>query len=219
MGSLLSDTSVLIAAASFIVPWYNEGKKYLAMIKGGTLLTGLSPIEQAIVFAASAHHGQARKATETPYIVHPFSVAMILQQEGCSEAVVMAGLLHDTLEDTDRTYEDLVRSFGTHVADIVQGCSEPDKTKSWEARKQHTIESLKTASEEVCLVVCADKIHNLRSMNTEFGRLGDDLWRRFKRGREKQEWYYKAVADVLFERLGGHPLYDQFIQEVRQLFH
>jgi (p)ppGpp synthase/HD superfamily hydrolase len=100
-------------------------------------------IRKAIDFAAKAHLGQVRKGTELPYITHPFNVGMILIQTGCPEGVCAAGFLHDTLEDTPVTREELSDQFGESIARLVESCSEPDKSMSWKARKEHTIHSLK----------------------------------------------------------------------------
>ena len=121
----------------------------------------MTAIFDAIEFAARAHRGQCRKGTKIPYIVHPLAVAKILIDAGCPEDVVVAGILHDTVEDTPLSLDEIRHAFGTAVARIVEGASEPDKSKPWEERKAHTIESLKTASEAVLLVSCADKIENL----------------------------------------------------------
>ena len=76
-------------------------------------------VEKAIIFAAKAHGNQKRKGTDIPYITHPFAVGMLLQKEKCSEEVIAAGILHDTLEDTETTFEDLTEVFGVHVANLV----------------------------------------------------------------------------------------------------
>ena len=80
----------------------------------------MDKIETAIIFAAKAHHNQKRKGTDIPYITHPFAVGMLLQKEKCSEEVIAAGILHDTLEDTETTFEDLTEAFGVHVANLVR---------------------------------------------------------------------------------------------------
>src|SRR5690606_21937667 len=120
-------------------------------------------IEKAIIFAAKAHANQVRKGTDIPYITHPYAVGMLLQKAKCSEEVIAAGILHDTLEDTNTTYEDLVDTFGVRIANLVAAASENDKSLPWEARKQLTIEMLKNASIEEIQVAVADKLHNLRA--------------------------------------------------------
>ena len=165
----------------------------------------MTAIFDAIELAARAHRGQCRKGTNIPYMVHPLAVAKILIDAGCPEDVVVAGILHDTVEDTPLSLDEIRNRFGEAVARIVEGASEPDKSKPWEARKAHTIESLKTASEAVLLVSCADKIENLEAIREDGERVGKEVWARFRRGREQQEWYYRSVFAVLEERLTAGP--------------
>lgn len=153
-------------------------------------------IEEAIEVAAQAHNGQYRKGTHTPYISHPYAVGLILMSEGCSEEVVIAGILHDTVEDTDLTLDCIKKSFGQSIAEIVDGCSE-DKSLRWRERKTERIEALKTASTEVCLVTSADKLHNLRTVISEYDEIGDVVWERFHGGIEAQAWYYRSILDSL----------------------
>jgi len=99
-------------------------------------------IFKAIEFAAKAHAGQYRKGTRVPYLVHPLNVAKILIDSGCSDVVAVAGILHDTVEDTPITLDEIRKHFGQAVAELVAGASEPDKSDTWENRKKHTIEYL-----------------------------------------------------------------------------
>ncbi len=151
----------------------------------------------AIEFAARAHRHQLRKGSDTPYLSHPYSVGLMLARAGFDPEVVAAGILHDTVEDTPVTLEDLRNTFGDRVAAIVEGCTEPDRSATWEERKEHTIHYLQTATYEVRSVSCADKLHNLSTVAEEYSELGDAVWSRFKRGREKQEWYYRSLVAVL----------------------
>ncbi|WP_028550892.1 HD domain-containing protein [Paenibacillus sp. UNC451MF] len=174
-------------------------------------------IDRAIEFAARAHQGQVRKGTDIPYISHPYAVGMILREARCKPEVVAAGILHDTLEDTAATYDDLVRLFGQQVADIVKGCSEPDKSLSWEERKEHTVQYLKTAPKAIRMVACADKLHNVRSTLRAIEIEGDLVWRRFKRGKEQQTWYYRQLIESLGYE-SGFPLLTMLEKEVETLF-
>lgn len=128
------------------------------------LITVSMLLTNAIQFAARAHLGQVRKGTETPYIVHPFAVGMILARLGFPDQVIAAGLLHDTLEDTGVTRTQLAEAFGDEIASIVVACSEPDKSLGWRERKQHTIDTLESAPWTVKAVAAADKLDNLRAM-------------------------------------------------------
>ena len=161
--------------------------------------TGKNQIEEAIEVAAEAHHGQYRKGTSTPYITHPYAVGLILMDAGCPEAVIVAGILHDTVEDTDLTLEFIRERFGDNIADIVEGCSE-NKALRWRARKTERIEALRTASPEVCIVTCADKLHNLRTIISEYDIIGDTVWDRFHGGVEDQAWYYRSILDAIANR-------------------
>lgn len=174
-------------------------------------------IDHAIEFAATAHRNQFRKETDIPYISHPVGVGMILQKAGCSEEAIIAGILHDTLEDTETTEADILNNFGEEVLTIVKGCSEPDKGASWEDRKKHTIEYLKSAPLLIREVACADKLHNLRSINRDLTNLGEATWKKFKRGREKQEWYYKKIVESLGSE-SDFPLLDLLKKEVEDVF-
>lgn len=161
--------------------------------------TGKNQIEEAIEVAAEAHHGQYRKGTDTPYITHPYAVGLILMEAGCTEAVIIAGILHDTVEDTDLTLEFIQERFGEDIANIVDGCSE-DKALRWRARKTERIEALRTASPEVCTVTCADKLHNLRTIISEYDLIGDSVWDRFHGGVEDQAWYYRSILGAIADR-------------------
>ncbi|SDM62243.1 HD domain-containing protein [Bacillus sp. OK048] len=154
-------------------------------------------IEKALQTASKSHEGQYRKNTDIPYITHPVAVGMMLLEAGYSEEIVAAGILHDTVEDTPLTLEDIKKDFGANIAKMVEGSSEPDKSLPWKDRKEHTIEFLKTASEEIRAVVCADKLHNIRSIIRDYEKIGEEVWTRFNAGKEQQKWYYTNVVDSL----------------------
>lgn len=175
----------------------------------------------AVEFAARAHREHYRKGTKIPYIAHLISVAKILIDYDCTEEIIVAGILHDTVEDTPVTLEDIRESFGERVASLVEAASEPDKSDTWENRRRHTIEYLKTAPMVVRLLTCADKLDNIRSIKVEYERFGELVWKRFRRAKDSQEWYYNALADVFVNRAVGKPsatLFRQFNYEVRQVF-
>ncbi len=175
-------------------------------------------IDQAIVFAANAHRGQTRKSSNIPYITHPFSVGMLLQKENCSEEVIVAGILHDTLEDTSTTYKDLLEQFGASVANLVQAASEHDKSLPWEDRKKHTIERLKDATVEELQITAADKLHNLRTINEDLQTFGEDVWNRFKRGKRDQHWYYANIVKEMNSKRSEVMLIQELEKEVESVF-
>ncbi|SCP95239.1 HD domain-containing protein [Anaerobium acetethylicum] len=163
-------------------------------------------LSRAISFASNAHFRQFRKGTDTPYIVHPFETAMILQKADCGTELVIAGLLHDTVEDTDVGLEIIKDEFGDKVAGLVAACSE-NKELSWEERKQHTIEFIKDRADyDEMLLMCADKLANLRSISIDYRKHAENLWSRFNRGKKEQKWYYGSLVRVL-EPLHEHDMY------------
>jgi len=166
-------------------------------------------IQKALNVATDKHHGQMRKSSGHPYIVHPFSVAIILSEYTHDDNVIAAGLLHDLLEDVEGyDYVDLERDFGKKVADIVKGVSE-DKDfdnggtskETWQERKDKYLKNLRSDSYESLLVCAADKIHNLRSMSTIYKQMGEEMWDDFNAPVERQLWYYQSVIEVLREEL------------------
>lgn len=178
----------------------------------------MSVVDQAINFAAKAHDGQTRKSTDLPYITHPFSVGLLLQKEKCTDEVIAAGILHDTLEDTSATYDELTKHFGVRIANLVLAVSEPDKSLPWEERKQHTIDSIKDAKMEVIQILTADKLHNLRTIHSDLEVNGDKAWERFNRGKHKQHWYYASIVKELEPRKKEFKLIQELEKEVKQVF-
>ena len=177
-------------------------------------------ISKAIEFSAKAHEGHFRKGSQVPYITHPFEVAKILGEAVDpeeNEALIIAGLLHDTVEDTDTSLDTIRREFGEAVADLVASDSE-NKRLPWEARKQHTIDFLKNkATRDMQMLACADKLANLRSVKADYARIGEDVWDIFVRGKEKQAWYYQGVLDALAP-LEGLAMYAELKALIQEIF-
>ena len=174
-------------------------------------------LHRALAFAAQAHRGQLRKGSPVPYLVHPCEVAQILAENNCPTRLAIAGLLHDTLEDTSTTAGEIAAQFGPETLHLVQACSE-DKSQSWEQRKQHTIYQLRLGQDlDFMLLTCADKLSNLRSMQEDYAQLGEALWSRFHRGRQQQAWYYQNICQAL-EVLGAYPMAQELQARCALLF-
>ncbi|WDL97719.1 HD domain-containing protein [Alicyclobacillus sp. ALC3] len=184
-----------------------------------------SRLDDAIVFAAKAHKTQMRKGTDIPYITHPFAVAMLLQQAGCEENVVIAGLLHDTVEDTDVTLAGIRERYGERVAELVDAASEPNKAAPWKERKEHTIKFLADAPLDIKCLSCADKLHNIRSILSDLDKQGAGVWKRFNRGRDEQVWYYTELLQSFYRNLPADNDYFLFaayrnaVVELRRIVH
>ena len=182
---------------------------------------GIRRICKAVDFAAKAHSGQNRKGTDTPYVVHPFASAYSLLWRKCPPETVIAAVLHDTVEDTPVTLDVIKRFFGEEVAEIVKGVSEPDKNDTWENRKKHTLENLKTATINTLLVSIADKLDNIYAIHADYKREGDALWKRFNRSKEEQKWYYASLSEVIAQRKDSKTVIDMagsFCEAVKEVF-
>ena len=172
-------------------------------------------IHTSIIFATTAHNKQLRKGTQLPYIIHPLEVAQILSYVHASQEVIAAGILHDTLEDTKVTYQELTYHFGETIASLVLECTNTCDGP-WRIRKQHTITKLETTkNQNVALILCADKISNLRSIVHDVNTIGQDVWNRFSASKEDVFWYYKQLGKVIAHRPG---LPTDFIQEYATLY-
>lgn len=175
-------------------------------------------IKKAIAYATEKHASQVRKGSGLPYIIHPLEVWQILRNNYCPVNVQIAGLLHDTLEDTDATPEEIENLFGREILEIVQTESE-DKSKTWKERKQHTIDHLATSSKETMQVCCADKLSNCRAQLYDYKQIGDALFDRFNKQStpDLQAWYYKSICEAL-KPLAGMKMYEELCQRVAELY-
>ena len=149
-------------------------------------------------FACSAHSGQVRKSDKAkPMIIHPIDVANKLEEYGFDDNVIAGGYLHDVVEDTKYTIEDILKDFGEDIASLVDSASEKDKSLSWEERKQETIDRVKSLDLRHKAIVCCDKISNLEDIQILMKVNENFDFSAFKRGYEKQKWYYTEVYKSL----------------------
>lgn len=135
-----------------------------------------SQLFNAIEFAALAHNGQTRADNTTPYITHPFGVGLILLEHGFSEEVVIAGILHDVVEDTTYTLGDIEERFGQRIAHIVGGVTEDKQIISREERFIFYLSALKNSDNDVKAVRAADMLHNRQSVLKELDNKFD-IWK------------------------------------------
>ncbi|MBN1466557.1 bifunctional (p)ppGpp synthetase/guanosine-3',5'-bis(diphosphate) 3'-pyrophosphohydrolase [candidate division KSB1 bacterium] len=177
--------------------------------------------QKAIEFAAKAHDGQKRKGDDIPYVSHPFAVAFILHSQDCHQDIVIAGFLHDTVEDTAVTLLDIREEFGAAVAELVGIVTEPDKRLPWEQRKTYMIETIKFTKRDAKYLSCADKLHNLISLQLSFERRGEEIWNRMSRGYAEQKWYAESMLQSLFYGLAEtelKPMFYEYERIVRDFF-
>jgi len=168
-------------------------------------------LDRAIEFAAVKHAGQKRKGTTIPYITHVIEAMEIVSRMTEDEEIRVAAVLHDTLEDTETTKEELIEAFGPRVADLVAAESEDKRKdlpeeKTWRIRKEETIKHLKKASTEVKMIALGDKLSNIRAMTRDYRVIGEKLWQKFnEKDPIKQGMYYGLLANNFWE--------DEFLRE------
>ena len=180
-------------------------------------------LDRAIVFAVRAHAGTERRGKGFPYIVHPMEAVEIVATMTRNQELLAAAVLHDTVEDTDTTVEQIRTEFGDRIASLVasesdtmpEGMSEED---SWHARKQAAIDRLARASHDAKVVALGDKLSNMRAIARDYAQQGDALWNLFHvKDRKEHEWHYRGLAESLRE-LQETFAYKEFEQLINQVF-
>lgn len=186
---------------------------------------GADKINTAFNFAFAAHDGQTRKLGNLPYIVHPIECGLIamslLDDYGINDEnvtdLICAAVLHDTIEDTDATEEDIELIFGTNVKKLVAADTEDKMTDlspeaSWRMRKEASLTHLRDhADRNGKLLWMCDKLSNMRSMFNAYVKLGDELFDHFhQKDKKEQKWYYDTIEEYLKE-LSDTGAYQEFI--------
>ena len=180
-------------------------------------------LDRAIIFAVKAHAGTERRGKGFPYIVHPMEAMEIVATMTPDQELLSAAALHDTVEDTDVTIEDLRKEFGERVALLVAHESEErvegvSQEESWHQRKQAAIDRLAQAPHDAKIVALGDKLSNMRAIASDYARLGDALWERFHaKNPEDHEWHYRGLADSLRE-LQDTAAFKEFESLINQVF-
>lgn len=174
----------------------------------------------AVSFAVRAHGTQTRKGGGIPYVSHLLAVASLVLEAGGDEDMAIAGLLHDTIEDTDVTAAEIESAFGPRVARIVEGCTDTDERPKppWRPRKERYIAHMASPAtgDDVLAVSLADKLHNARSMLGDYRTFGEEVSHRFSAGPTDQLWYYETLTDIFQKRIPG-PMTDELRRTVDEL--
>lgn len=179
-------------------------------------------LDRAICFAVKAHANTERKGKGFPYIVHPLEAVVIVSTITSDQELLAAAALHDTLEDTDTTYEQLEQEFGKRVADLVAHESdvklEGGRSATWHLRKQLAIEHLAKAPMDAKIVAMGDKLSNMRIIAHDYGEIGDALWSRFNvTDPHEHAWHYYGLMQSLSE-LENTAAFQEFASLVKQVF-
>ena len=180
-------------------------------------------LDRAIIFAVKAHSGTERRGKGYPYIVHPLEAVEIVATMTKDQELLAAAALHDTVEDTHVTVDQIRAEFGDRVAALVAaesdempaGVSEED---SWHSRKQAAIDRLSKAGRDAKMVALGDKLSNMRAIARDYAVQGDELWNLFHAKDPKDhEWHYRGLADALRE-LEDTFAFKEFEKLINQVF-
>lgn len=176
--------------------------------------------DEAVRFAVEAHSGTERRGKAYPYIIHPMEAASIVASITNDPELLAAAILHDTIEDTHVTLEQIRQVFGERVATLVKNETAPaDKTLTWREKKEAQIEQLVSASYDSKVVAIGDKLSNMRGIALDHQQIGDAVWSRFHapNGKTDVEWYYRSLANSLKELSETHA-YKEFNTLIQQVF-
>ncbi|MFA5967071.1 MAG: HD domain-containing protein [Patescibacteria group bacterium] len=177
-------------------------------------------VQKAITKINEIHQGESRKAEQFPYVVHPYAVAILLSRYTDDENTIVAGLLHDVLEDVDPavySQADICRDFSQLICQIVQEVSVLETAHrrsnfklTWRERKLKYLDQLTVASPEALMICAADKIHFIQSITTSYLEEGESLWYKLNPSVTPQErfWFCQKVLAILRSRL-NNPIVDK----------
>lgn len=180
-------------------------------------------LDKAINFAVKAHSGVERRGKAFPYIVHPMEAMAIVATITNDQELLAAAALHDVVEDTEYTVEDIRKEFGDRVAKIVDSESDlvvegKNESESWVERKQYAIDRLKKLDRDGKIVAIGDKLSNARAMLQDYEKLGEELWNKFHVTDPKlHKWHYEGLRDSLSD-LKGTSAFEELDEITKKLF-
>ena len=162
--------------------------------------------EKALAFALKAHEGQIRKRDDIPFILHPCEAAAVAATLTTDREILAAVLLHDAVEDTDTTIDEVREALGNRVAELVAGETENayeelSSEESWKLRKEESLARLRNTDDAgVKIMWLSDKLSNIRSFYRQHLSEGDAMWEHYnQKDKEQQAWFYHTIAELLSE--------------------
>ncbi|MBO7117265.1 MAG: bifunctional (p)ppGpp synthetase/guanosine-3',5'-bis(diphosphate) 3'-pyrophosphohydrolase [Bacteroidales bacterium] len=182
-----------------------------------------SLFDHAVMFAVKAHSGTERRGKGFPYVIHLMEAAEIVATITPDQDLLAAAMLHDTVEDTDVTLEDLRREFGDRIASLVEAESDvrnqdESEEESWHRRKQEAIDRLSAAPLDAKIVALGDKLSNMRAIARDYAVQGDSLWKLFHvTEKSEHEWHYRGLARALGD-LEVTNAYKEFVNLIELVF-
>lgn len=180
-------------------------------------------LDDAILFAVKAHSGFERRGKGYPYIVHPMEAVAIVATITKDQELLAAAALHDVVEDTDYSVDDIKKQFGDRIANLVASESDlvvegKNESESWKERKEFAIQRLKKLSYDAKVVAIGDKLSNARAMLNDYKSMGEKLWDKFHVNDPKlHKWHYEGLRDALSDLKGTIP-FEEFSDIVDKLF-
>ena len=184
----------------------------------------MDKVTKAIEFAAKAHDGMMRKKDKTPYILHPLEAAVIVGTMTADQDVISAAVLHDVVEDTEVTIEEIEEKFGKRVRKLVESETEDKRAdlppeSTWEIRKEESLQELKNTEDVAILMLwLGDKLSNMRSFYRIWKNEGDSMWQSFnQKDPVQQKWYYSRIAELTSE-LKSYTAWQEYNELVKIVF-
>ena len=179
-----------------------------------------SLFDKAAKFAIDAHHNTERRGKGYPYIIHPMEAASIVATISNDQELLAAAVLHDTVEDTDVTIEQIREQFGDRVAELVQHETAPlDENMAWREKKTVQVNQLVTAPYDSKVVALGDKLSNMYGIAIDYRKIGDEVWKLFHapNGKADVEWYYRSLAEAMAVLSATLP-YQEFVRLLEKVF-
>ena len=181
--------------------------------------------DEAIKLAVSAHSGQTRKTDDSPYILHPMEVASIVGSLTVDLDVLTAAVLHDAVEDTSVSVDEIGAKFGERVAQLVDMETEDkrdgrDPGETWKQRKEESLKALaESGDRDVKILWLGDKLANLRSIKRALDQVGPAVWQKFHQADPaEQGWYYRSVAELLRSELENTTAWKEYSDLLKTVF-
>lgn len=178
-------------------------------------LAGPGLAREAYEFAREAHEGQERKGDGSPYINHPTALAELLHAAGHDdEELLAATFLHDVVEDTDTTLDEIEEAFGTGVHDLVEAMTEDKDVEPYERRKEHHRDQVEAGGERAVLIYAADKVANLRDLRALYANVGEGAASRFNAPLDVRVRLWEGDAEMIERVHPGHELLERLRSEL-----
>ena len=181
--------------------------------------------KKAIDYAFALHSNQYRKGTSIPYFTHLVSVSNNVIENGGNTDEVIAGLLHDAVEDQggEKTLKLIKKRFGNKVGKIVEECSDTKITPKppWLERKKKYLSGMKKSTQSSLFVSLCDKLHNATCIVNDYQRVGRKLWKRFNASSKQVYWYHNSLYINFTKHLRDHKVlkrnYKNIVSEMKTI--